>query len=174
MHFHGSIQLREGKKQIRWKSDIHLISKCKFKSPSYHPHIAHLFKLWCTTGWSWLVGWTTTTQTMKKKWVANLLAAAIPHSRDSLQWWIAFLCLLLHAAGGDEFLHLTLISLELMNVSCENVADWLTESNPPCTHLQNLLLATMCQVLWSVAMRRPGDARPWFDLSSELLLLCPM
>lgn len=61
---------------------------------------------------------------MKKKWVANLLAAAIPHSRDSLQWWIAFLCpVLLQAAGGDEFLHLTLISLELMNVSCENVAD---------------------------------------------------
>lgn len=86
------------KKRIRWKSDIHLISKCKFKSPFYHPHIAHLFKLWCTTGClaGWLVGWTTTTtQTMKKKWVANLLAAAIPHSRDSLQWWIAFHCLLL-------------------------------------------------------------------------------
>lgn len=80
----------EAKNQIRWKSDIHLISKCKFKSPSYHPRIEHLFKL-CD---ALLVdsqqehrGGYTAAVEEEKKWVSNLLAA----TRDSLQWWILYI-----------------------------------------------------------------------------------
>lgn len=73
----------------------------------------------------WLAGWLNDDDADDEEEVGCQFIGRryTTHSRDSLQWWIAFLCLLLRAAGGDEFLHLTLISLELMNVSCENVAD---------------------------------------------------
>lgn len=97
MHFHCSLKNRMEKQdhktrnKIQWKSDIHLISKCKFKSSSHHPHTAHLFKLFCDAllVWRWMDG-----MQQQKKWVSNLLAATCKqttNNRDSLQWWIVLL-----------------------------------------------------------------------------------
>lgn len=110
MHFHRmEKQDHKTRNKIQWKSDIHLISKCKFKSSSHHPRTAHLFKLFCD---ALLVWWWMDGMQQQKKWVSNLLAATCKqttNNRDSLQWWIVllsfcpWLCLLLLLMTSSAF-----------------------------------------------------------------------